>query len=221
MNILIVEDDTLLARGMDEAMRRWSHACDSAGDVPAARKALLARAYDAVLLDLGLPGGDGLDVLRELRRRGDATPVIVITARDALPQRIAGLDAGADDYLIKPFHLDELAARLRAIHRRVRGLAHEVVDAGRLTIDTVSGDATWDGAALRLSRAEFLLLRALAERAGRIVPRASLERALYGDGGVESNALEVHVHALRKKLAADAIRTIRGFGYQLVREDQV
>ena len=153
-----------------------------------------------------------------MRRHGVQTPVIVITARDDIGDRVGGLDAGADDYLVKPFHLDELAARLRALHRRAHGLAHRLIEVGLLRLDTMSSEASYRENALDLSRMEFVVLRALAERAGRVVTRSALEQAMYGTGGVESNALEVHIHALRRKLAPEAIRTVRGLGYLLVRE---
>jgi two-component system response regulator QseB len=219
MHVLIVEDDRLLVRGLRDALARWSHSCLCVGDAPGALAAARDGRYDAILLDLGLVNGDGLQVLVQLRREGNRTPVLVATARDGLHDRIAGLDAGAVDYLVKPFHLDELAARLRAVHRRAQGLSQPLVEVGSLSLDTLSGEARAGGVLLRLSRPEFALLCALAERAGRMVPRAALERALYGDDGVESNALEVHVHMLRRKLWAGAIRTIRGFGYMLVREE--
>jgi two-component system, OmpR family, response regulator QseB len=218
VRILIVEDDPLLCRGIAEALRRWTYVPECTATVAAAEEALQGKPFDAVLLDLKLPDGHGLDVLRAMRSAGDTTPVIVITARDAVSDRVAGLDAGADDYLIKPFHLDELAARLRSIHRRSRGLSNNIVVEGRLTLDTIGGDASFDGRRVSLSKREFLLLRALTERAGRVVPRGTLERALFGNDGVDSNALEVHVHALRRKLARDSIRTVRGLGYMFVGE---
>ncbi len=218
MRILIVEDDSLLSRGIAEALRRWTYVPECVATVAAAKRTLQERPFDAVLLDLKLPDGHGLDVLRTLRNSGDTTPVIVVTARDAVSDRVAGLDAGADDYLIKPFHLDELAARLRSIHRRSRGLSNNVVVEGRLMLDTISGEASFDGQRVGLSKREFLLLRALAARAGRVVPRGTLENALFGNDGVDSNALEVHVHALRRKLARDSIRTVRGLGYMFVGE---
>lgn len=218
MHVLVVEDDELLGAGMRDALERWSHTCAWVRDGAAALAAVRGSALDLVILDLGLPKIDGLDVLKALRRQKLHLPVLVVTARDALPQRIEGLDAGADDYLIKPFHLDELAARLRALHRRAHGLAQELVEAGALSLDLRTHEANYAGRALELSRTEFLLLRALAERAGRVVLRETLERAVYGDGGVESNALEVHIHALRRKLSAEAIRTVRGLGYLLTKE---
>lgn len=216
MRILIVEDDPLLSRGIAEALRRWTYAPECVASAAAATRALQHELFDAVLLDLKLPDGEGIDVLRAMRSAGDTTPVVVVTARDAVTDRVAGLDSGADDYLIKPFHLDELAARLRSIHRRSRGLSSNVIVEGRLMLDTISGEASFDGRRVTLSRREFLLLRALGERAGRVVARATLETALFGNEGVESNALEVHVHALRRKLARDAIRTVRGLGYMFV-----
>lgn len=218
MHVLVVEDDELLGAGMRDALARWSHTCVWVRDGAAALAAAQDGAFDLVVLDLGLPKVDGLDVLKTLRRRKLGLPVLVVTARDALPQRIEGLDAGADDYLVKPFHLDELAARLRALHRRAHGLTEERVEAGALNLDLRTREANYAGRPLELSRTEFLLLRALAERAGRVVLRETLERAVYGDEGVESNALEVHVHALRRKLAPEAIRTVRGLGYLLAKE---
>lgn len=217
VHVLVVEDDVLLGQGIEDALRRWSYTCEWVRDGAAALAAARATAFDIAVLDLGLPKVDGLGVLKALRRDKILIPVLIVTARDTLPARIDGLDAGADDYLVKPFHLDELAARLRALHRRANGLAHRLVEAGALTLDTVAFDASYAGRTLDLSRTEFLLLRALAERAGRVVTRAALEQAMYGNAGVDSNALEVHVHALRRKLASDAIRTVRGLGYLLVK----
>jgi two-component system response regulator QseB len=218
MHVLIVEDNPVLGRGIETALARWSHTSEWAHDGDAGLALALATPFDLVLLDLGLPRRDGLDVLREMRRRGLQTPVIVITARDDIGDRVGGLDAGADDYLVKPFHLDELAARLRALHRRAHGLAHRLIEVGPLRLDTMASEASYHATLLDLSRLEFVVLRVLAERAGRVVTRAALEQAMYGTGGVESNALEVHIHALRRKLAPEAIRTVRGLGYLLVRE---
>jgi DNA-binding response OmpR family regulator len=218
MHVLIIEDNPVLGRGIETALARWTHTSEWARDGDAGLALILAAAFDLVLLDLGLPRRNGLDVLREMRRHGVQTPVIVITARDDIGDRVGGLDAGADDYLVKPFHLDELAARLRALHRRAHGLAHRLIEVGRLRLDTMSSEASYQENPLDLSRMEFVVLRALAERAGRVVTRSALEQAMYGTGGVESNALEVHIHALRRKLAPEAIRTVRGLGYLLVRE---
>ncbi|MEO7326100.1 MAG: response regulator [Dokdonella sp.] len=222
MHVLVVEDDALLGQGIQDALTRWSHTSDWVRDGAAALAALCTSTFDVAVLDLGLPrvngqALDGIGVLTAMRRDGNGLPVLIVTARDTVSDRIGGLDAGADDYLVKPFHLDELAARLRALHRRANGLAHGLVDAGALTLDTTTFEGSYAGHRLDLSRTEFLLLRALAERAGRVVLRATLERALYGNDGVESNALEVHVHALRRKLTPEAIRTVRGLGYLLVK----
>ena len=216
MHVLIVEDDTSLGRGLEVAIRRWGHTSEWAQD--GARALALAKSvpFDMMLLDLGLPRIDGLDVLNTLRRDGIALPVIVITARDALDDRIQGLDLGADDYLAKPFELEELAARMRSVQRRVTKSGTANLEAGRFSIDTRSREARFDGTPLVLSRLEFLLLQTLAERAGRVVARDFLERVLYGERGVDSNALEVHVHSLRRKTDADLIRTARGLGYVLV-----
>lgn len=220
MHVLIVEDDESLARGMQSALARWSHTSDWARDGEAAAAAARNGAYDVALVDLGLPRLGGLELIRWLRRQRIALPVIVVTARDAVADRVDGLDAGADDYLVKPFHLDELAARLRAVHRRTQGNSCNLIEAGALTLDADSGEASWHGRPLALSRTEFLLLRALAERAGRVVMRDALAHAMYGNDRVESNALEVHVHALRRKLSPRAIRTVRGLGYLLPRAEE-
>ena len=216
MHVLIVEDDPSLARGLEVAIKRWGHTCEWARD--GVRAAALAKTvpFDMMLLDLGLPRLDGLEVLRSLQREGFAVPVIVITARDALDDRIRGLDLGADDYLTKPFELEELAARMRSVRRRLTKSETSNLEVGRLTIDTRTREARIDGQPLSLSRLEYLLLQTLAERAGRVVARDFLERVLYGEQGVDSNAIEVHVHSLRRKTHADLIRTARGLGYMLV-----
>ncbi len=223
MHVLVVEDDGLLGQGIQDALARWWHTSEWVRDGAAALAAVRAGVFDVALLDLGLPrvAGrtlDGIDVLKALRRERIHMPVLIITARDHVSDRIEGLDAGADDYLVKPFHLDELAARLRALHRRAHGLAGRLVEAGELTLDTQAHSASYAGRQLELSRTEFLLLRALAERAGRVVTRDTLQQAMYGNDGVESNALEVHVHTLRRKLAPEAIRTVRGLGYLLIKD---
>jgi len=188
------------------------------------REALIAlRDHDAdlVLLDLGLPGKDGLDVLTEARRLSVTTPVIVMSARDAVDSRIRVLDAGADDYLVKPFHLDELAARIRSLTRRVRGAAVNRLEAGALSLDLGTYDCLWHGERVELTRREFSLLQVLMERSGRIVRRESLETSLYGpDSVMSTSALEVLVHSLRRKLSHGAIQTVRGFGYMVPREPQ-
>jgi two-component system response regulator QseB len=188
------------------------------------REALIAlrdETADLVLLDLGLPGKDGLEVLVEARRTRVTTPVIVMTARDGLQARVHGLDAGADDYLIKPFHLDELCARIRSLSRRAQGLAVNRIEVGALTLDLGTSQVTFRGDAIELTRREFALLQILLERAGKLVRRESLINSLYGlDNVVGDNALEVLVHALRKKLGYDTVRTVRGFGYMIPREPE-
>jgi two-component system response regulator QseB len=171
--------------------------------------------FDLILLDLGLPRLSGLDVLKRLRRDNVQTPVIVITARGTLENRVEGLDLGADDYLIKPFELEELAARIRAVRRRATKTDGINLRAGRVAIDTRARQAYFDGSVLNLARQEYLLLLTLTERAGRVVARDFLDRVLFGTEGVDSNALEVHVHALRRKTDPGLIRTIRGLGYLL------
>ena len=219
MHVLIVEDDESLARGIQHALTRWSHTSEWTRDGAAAVTAARSAPYDVALIDLGLPKLDGLELIRKLRRERIALPIIVVTARDAIADRVKGLDAGADDYLVKPFLLDDLAARLRAVDRRAKGQSHATIDVGLLRLDTASGDAAWNGEALALSRTERLLLRALAERAGRVVAREVLEQAVHGEERPESNSLEVHVHALRRKMSADAIRTVRGLGYLMPRDE--
>lgn len=217
MHVLLIEDDVLLGQAIETALRRWGHTLLWVRDGRAGLSAAHAGGIDLVLLDLGLPGVGGLQVLKALRANSGAVPVLIITARDGLTDRIAGLDAGADDYLGKPFNLDELAARMRALHRRSLGQPKNMLVAGAIAIDPAAMQVSFDGRPVELSHREFILLRALAERAGRAVAREALMRALYGvEAGAESNTLEVLIHSLRRKFAADVIRTVRGFGYLLV-----
>jgi two-component system, OmpR family, response regulator QseB len=218
MHILIVEDDLHLGRGLQTALERWGHTHEWVRDGASALARAKAVAFDMLLLDLGLPKVDGLDVLAALARDHVTAPILVITARDSLHDRVRGLDLGADDYLVKPFELDELAARMRSIMRRTHGVARHSLEVGALAIDTQNSEARFDGRLLNLSRVEFRLLQTLAERAGRVVTREFLMRVLYGPEGVGSNALEVHVHSLRKKINPDLIRTARGLGYVLTDE---
>jgi len=214
MRILLVEDDTMLGEGVQRGLRQQGHAVDWVRDGRAADLAVAGEPYDLVLLDLGLPLKGGLDVLRDLRRRGRHVPVLILTAQDPVGDRVAGLDAGADDYLVKPFDLDELAARVRALHRRSIGRAQPVLVHDRLTLDPAMHEVSLDGTPVALSAREFSLLHALLEHPGRPVSRARLEERLYGWGEeVESNAVEVHVHSLRRKLGAEWIKTLRGVGY--------
>jgi DNA-binding response OmpR family regulator len=214
MRILLVEDDTMIGESLREALRRQAMAADWVRDGRAADAVLASERFDAVLLDLGLPQRDGLTVLRALRARGDTTPVLVLTARDALADKVAGLDAGADDYLVKPFELDELMARLRALVRRRDGRASPVLAVADLRLDPATHDVSRDGRPVLLSAREFALLQVLMERPGAIVSRAQLEDRLYGWGEeVESNAISVYVHQLRRKLGDDLLHTVRGLGY--------
>jgi DNA-binding response OmpR family regulator len=214
MRILLVEDDELLGAGIRDALARARYALEWVQDGRKALAALRASAFELVILDLGLPGLDGMEVLRALRAGGGATPVLILSARDAAPQRVAGLDAGADDYLTKPFDVDELLARVRALQRRQRGAAVNVIEHGRLRLDPASHSVTYEGREVPLQRREFMLLHMLLERAGQVLSRAQLEESIYGwDGGVESNSLEVHIHRLRRKLYPGVIRTVRGVGY--------
>ncbi|MGI4985476.1 MAG: response regulator [Janthinobacterium lividum] len=214
MRILLVEDDRMIAEGVRKALRADGWAADWVADGAAALSALALEQYDMVLLDLGLPKRDGLDVLRHLRAAGQRLPVMIVTARDAVADRIKGLDAGADDYLVKPFDLDELAARMRALLRRQAGRSDPAVRIGRLSIDPAARAVALDGVAVALSAREFALLEALIARPGAVLSKAQLEERIYGWGEeIGSNAVEVYVHALRKKLGADVIRTVRGLGY--------
>ncbi|CAM5446291.1 response regulator [Rhodanobacter lindaniclasticus] len=219
MHIILVEDDAQLGAAIQRALERLAYTVSWLRDGRAALIALRDETADLVLLDLGLPGKDGLDVLVEARRSHVSTPVIVMTARDGLQARVHGLDAGADDYLIKPFHLDELCARIRSLSRRAQGLAVNRIEVGALALDLGTSQVTFRGEAIELTRREFALLQILLERAGKLVRRENLVNSLYGlDNVVGDNALEVLVHTLRKKLGYDTIRTVRGFGYMIPRE---
>ena len=221
MHIILVEDDAQLGAAIQRALERLAYTVSWLRDGREALIALRDETADLVLLDLGLPGKDGLEVLVEARRSRVTTPVIVMTARDGLQARVHGLDAGADDYLIKPFHLDELCARIRSLSRRAQGLAVNRIEVGALTLDLGTSQVTFRGDAIELTRREFALLQILLERAGKLVRRESLINSLYGlDNVVGDNALEVLVHALRKKLGYDTVRTVRGFGYMIPREPE-
>ncbi|MEW9570693.1 response regulator [Rhodanobacter sp. Si-c] len=219
MHIMLVEDDAQLGEAIRHALVQQAYVVTWLRNGREAAQGLRDQSADLVLLDLGLPDRDGLDLLGEARRNNIKTPVLVMTARDELETRIRGLDLGADDYLIKPFHLDELSARIRSLIRRTRGLADNMIEAGDLRMNLASSEVMFRNEPVTLTRREFALLRVLMERAGRIVRRETLENSVYGiDKPVEGNALEVQVHWLRRKLGADAIRTVRGIGYMLPRE---
>ncbi len=219
MRLLLVEDDAMLGESVHRALRQQGHAVDWLRDGEEAERAAASEPYDVILLDLGLPRRGGLEVLRGLRRRGRRVPVLILTAQDAVADRVAGLDAGADDYLVKPFDLDELSARIRALHRREGGRAEPVLRHGRLTLDPAAHEVRLDGAPVALSAREFSLLAILLEHPGRPVSRTRLEEGLYGWAEqVESNAVEVHVHALRRKLGPEWIKTLRGVGYMVPKQ---
>ena len=214
MRMLLVEDDAMIGEAVRAGLRQDGFTVDWVREAEAGDTAIKAEAYALLLLDLGLPRRSGLDWLRELRRRGNRIPVLILTARDAVADRVAGLDSGADDYLVKPFDLDELSARVRALLRRDAGRAEPLLRHGELTLDPATHEATYRGEQINLSAREFALLTALLERPGAILSRAQLEQRLYGWGEeVESNAVEVHIHHLRRKLGADFIRNVRGLGY--------
>ncbi|PMS19650.1 DNA-binding response regulator [Trinickia dabaoshanensis] len=216
MRILLVEDDALIGDGLRHGLRREGFAVDWAQDGEAASLALRTTSYGLVLLDLGLPRQDGLTLLSRLRRGNDATPVIIITARDAVPDRVAGLDSGADDYLVKPFALEELLARIRVVNRRQAGRAQTALQVGALRLDPALHRVWLRDEEVSVTAREFALLHELMHDPGIIVTREQLEERLYGwNEEIESNAVQVHVHNLRRKLGADAIRNVRGVGYQI------
>jgi two-component system, OmpR family, response regulator QseB len=219
MRVLLVADDRMIAQGLQTALRQDGYAVDWMADGRAADAALRNARFDLVLLDLGLPERDGLSVLRELRRRGDATPVIILTARDDTQDRIDGLDAGADDYIVKPFDLDEVAARMRSVLRRANGRADPIIRVGDISLNAATHAVERAGVAVQLSAHEYSVLEALLQRPGAILSRTQLEDRLYGwDAPVESNAIEVYIHSLRRKLGSDSIRTLRGVGYFVPKE---
>ena len=219
MRLLLVEDDAMIGESVRTGLQQDGFAVDWVQDGRAAELALEANPYDTLLLDLGLPRKAGLEVLAGLRRRGDAMPVLILTARDAIADRVKGLDAGADDYLVKPFDLEELAARVRALLRRKSGRADPVLRVGGLMINPATHEVTLDGRSILLSAREFALIHALAARPGVVYSRAQLEEKLYGWGQeVESNTVEVYVHSLRRKLGANFIQNVRGVGYMVPKQ---
>lgn len=216
MRVLLIEDDELLGDGIVSGLRLAGYSVDwmRSGEDGAAASAL--QTYALIVLDVGLPGISGLELLRRLRNEGCATPVLLLTARDTVGDRVQGLDAGADDYLVKPFDLDELQARLRAIGRRAQGRATPLLAYADLTLDPAAHVCTRNGVVVELTRREFSVLHLLIGNCGRVMTRAQIENALYAWGEeVESNAVEVHVHHLRRKLGTALIRTVRGLGYTI------
>jgi two-component system response regulator QseB len=216
MRILVIEDDAMIGRALAAGLARMGHSAELVGDAVAAEQAVARGGHDVALLDLGLPGRSGLALLRELRQRGEQLPVVIITARDTVAERVAGLDCGADDYLTKPFHLEEVLARVRAVWRRRGGGAAAETRYGALSLDAVHRVVRFRGAEIALSAREFALLEVLMRRPGATVSRDELAVSLYGaPAEVRSNALEVHLHKLRRKLHPDVILTVRGAGYRL------
>ena len=218
MRILLVEDDPELGDGLSVGLRQAGFAVDWLPDGEAADRALQVERFDLAVLDLGLPGMGGMAVLQRARQRGLDLPILILTARDATGDKVAGLDAGADDYLVKPIDLDELAARIRALTRRSAGRASPLLTHGTLTLDPAAHQVLLAGQPVELAAREFALLQLLLENLGRVLTRSQLEQSLYGwNDEPDSNALEVHIHHLRKKLGSELIRTLRGVGYTIAR----
>ena len=216
MRLLLIEDDTMIGEAVRKALRLEGFTVDWMRDGRSGETALDQPVHDIVLLDLGLPGKEGLEVLKSIRRKGNRVPVLILTARDAVPDRVAGLNAGADDYLVKPYDIDELVARIHALLRRQSGRAEAVIVHGALTIDPGAHSATLDGKPLTLSAREYALLLALLERPGTVLSISQLEDKIYGwDDEVGSNTIEVYIHSLRKKLGTDFIKNVRGVGYMV------
>lgn len=219
MRLLLVEDDVMIGESVQQGLRQDGFAVDWVREGCSAEVALDDESYDGVLLDLGLPRKDGLDVLKSLRARGSIIPVLIISARDSVSSRVEGLNIGADDYITKPFDLDELAARVRAVLRRQSGRAEGVIRVGQLMLDPVAHEVELDGKKLSLSPNEFALLEVFMSRPDMVFSRAQLEQKLYGWGQeVESNTVEVFIHGLRKKIGARLIRNIRGVGYNMPKD---
>ncbi|WP_394781596.1 response regulator [Undibacterium sp.] len=221
MKVLLIEDDPMIGENIQIALEGEAIAVDWLRDGGAAENALHQHSYDALLLDLSLPHRDGIDILRELRAKGDALPVLVITARDTVPHRVLGLHSGADDYLVKPFDLDELIARLHALVRRSRGRVEPLYRNGEVAINAVTREVMVGQVAVILSSREWAILDALVARPGAILSRAQLEERLFGwSGEVESNAVEVYIHGLRKKLGQKFIVNVRGVGYMVEKSSE-
>lgn len=216
MRVLLVEDDELLGDGLRTGLKQAGYTIDWVTDGVSANNAITDNDFDLVVLDINLPKMSGLEVLRNIRKLGRNTPVLLLTARDSVPDRVEGLDSGADDYIVKPVDLDELCARLRVLQRRSVGRSDPVIQYGDLVLDPAAHRVTVNEKPISLSMREFVLLQHLLENVGRVIPRARLEQKLYGwEGEVESNSLEVFIHHLRKKLGSNLIRTVRGVGYMI------
>jgi len=219
MRLLLIEDDPMIGESMEEVLRRENYAVDWVRDGDSAMLALRHDVYNLLLLDLGLPKKQGMDVLRQYRAQGGAAPVLIVTARDATASRVEGLDAGADDYLIKPFDIDELLARIRALLRRGKAPNQALVSYRGLQVDMAAHVASFNGVGLHLSAREFAVLRALLDAPGSVVSKSQLEERIYGWGEeIESNAIDVYIYHLRKKLGTGFIANVRGVGYKLASE---
>ncbi len=219
MRLLLVEDDEILGDGLVEGLKMEGYAVDWLTNGKLADEALKINSYELIVLDLNLPDMEGLDILKALRARKDETPVMVLTAKDTVPDRVMGLDSGADDFVIKPFELDEVCARLRALARRNEGRSVPNIEYKGIVLDPASHQVTWNDEKVDLSQKEFEILSFLMSNIGRVISRARLEESLYSwDSDVESNTVEVHIHHLRKKLDPSIIRTVRGVGY-IIDED--
>ena len=216
MRLLLVEDDELLGQGIHKALGRDGYQVDWLTNGAQALQAIRSDAFELIILDLQLPGKDGIDVLKTMRSESIATPVLIMTARDTVDERVIGLDSGADDYVVKPVELKELRARIKALSRRSHGLASPEIKLGALRIQSVTQQVWFHDQPVSLGRHEYSLLLEFAHKPAQVLTRAYLEQTLYGwDEGVESNALEVHIHHLRKKLDSQLIKTVRGVGYRL------
>ena len=221
MRLLLVEDDELLGDAIKVGLSQFGYIVDWLNDGDNARQVFLTESFELIILDLGLPKLSGMKLLKLLRQAGNLTPVLILTAHESIPDRVAALDAGADDYMIKPFDLSELNARVRALIRRSQGRAESVIQYRNITLDPSAHRVLMDGEVVNVPRREFALLQKLLENNGKVISRDQLMQSMYGwDEDVDSNALEVHVHNLRKKLNADFIRTIRGIGYLAEKDER-
>tara|TARA_Y100000588_G_scaffold58790_1_gene57293 strand:+ start:23169 stop:23834 length:666 start_codon:yes stop_codon:yes gene_type:complete len=221
LRLLLVEDDALLNQGLTRTLGNEGYAMESVSDLASARAYIASDDIDMVILDLGLPDGDGLTLMSQIKGRKKPLPVLILTARDSLDDKIKGLDLGADDYLVKPFEVDELLARLRVLSRRISGVTSSLLHCAALRLDLAAHQAWVHEQPLSLPRKEYMLLKALMENQGRVLSKEQLEQKLYQWGEeLGSNAIEVHIHHLRKKLPANMIKTLRGIGYVLAREPQ-
>lgn len=222
MRLLLVEDDESLGDAVKTGLTQFGYIVDWLKDGEAARGALKTEAFELIILDLGLPKLSGINLLQSIRHDGNATPVIILTARESVESRVKGLDCGADDYIIKPFDLNELSARIRALIRRSQGRADTVLQYRNVTLDPAAHSVMVDEVIINVPRREFSLLQKLLENSGHVLSREQLMQSVYGwDEDVDSNALEVHIHNLRKKLNANFIRTIRGVGYMAEKNESV